>query len=226
MQEQFAQREREVFRILEKLKKIKKVILIGAYALNAYTDFPRFSMDCDLVAFEEKGIKEILKKEGYKTVEKKEDFIRIERKIGKGKIGIDVLIKKVIDRQSGITFEFSDAFQDSSIKELKAKSDPRQKIKFRTASPEILFVMKLASMRKQDVRDIFILSSYSVDRTKIKKLIKKYFSKELLRKRREGLIEFIGSKDFLSSLQGVYGKLPEEFIIKNKKKLIKLLSST
>jgi len=220
MAEQFELREREIFNILEKIKKFPKVILIGGYALNSYVEFPRFSIDCDLVVLDGNIILKVLKKEKFKIIEEEKNFIRLEKKIDNIRIGIDLLIGKVKDRLSGITFEFLDIFQDSIIKELVAKSNPRIKINFRIASPEVLFIIKFASLRKQDLRDIFMLSSCRLNKNKIKKLIKKYFSSDLFNIRKEELKKLIISQDFMYSLQGVYGKLPEEFIEKNKRRVI------
>jgi len=220
MAEQFELREREIFNILEKIKKFPKVILIGGYALNSYVEFPRFSIDCDLVVLDGNIILKVLKKEKFKIIEEEENFIRLEKKIDNIRIGIDLLIGKVKDRLSGITFEFLDIFQDSIIKELVAKSNPRIKINFRIASPEVLFIIKFASLRKQDLRDIFMLSFCRLNKNKIKKLIKKYFSSDLFNIRKEELKKLIISQDFMYSLQGVYGKLPEEFIEKNKRRVI------
>ena len=217
---EFELREKEIFRILEKLKHAEKVVLIGGYALNSYVEFPRFSIDCDLIVYNEKEIIEILKKEGYKTIEHRNDFTRFEKKVDAVKVGIDILIKKLIDRQSGITFDLSGISKDSTIRELPSRSDAKLKIKFRIADPEMLFVLKFASMRDQDIRDIFILSTYDLKRDKIKELVKKYFSDELLGSRIKKLKESIESKNFIDSLQGVYGKLPEEFIARNKKRLL------
>jgi len=118
----------------------------------------------------------------------------------------------------------SDISKDSSVRELPSKSGVKLKIKFRIASPEILFVLKFASLRDQDIRDIFILSTYDLNRNKIKELFKKYFSHELLESRIKKLKESIDSKNFIDSLQGVYGKLPEEFIARNKKRLLSFVS--
>ncbi len=217
---EFELREKEVFRVLNKLRDFKDIVLIGGYALNSYVEFPRFSVDCDLMIYDEKEVIEILKKEDYKTIEQRKDFARFEKKVDDVKIGIDLLIKKLIDRQSGITFDLSDILKDSAIRELPSRSDAKLKIKFRIACPEMLFVLKFASMRDQDIRDIFILSTYDLNRDKIKGLVKKYFSNELLENRIKKLKESIESKNFIDSLQGVHGKLPEEFIARNKKRLL------
>ena len=222
---EFKQREKEVFRILEKLRDLD-IVLIGGYALNSYVEFPRFSVDCDLMAYDGKEAVEILKREEYNLIEDRKDFIRLEKKVDSLKVGMDILIKELIDRQSGVTFEFSDILRNSAIRELPSKSEPKLRIKFRIASPEVLFVLKFASMRDQDIRDIFMLSTLDLDKSKIKELVKKYFSNELLENRIKKLKESIDSKSFRDSLQGVYGKLPEEFIVKNKKRLLSIVQRT
>jgi len=40
-------REKEIFKTLKKIRNLK-FIVIGGYAVNAYT-LPRFSVDCDIV---------------------------------------------------------------------------------------------------------------------------------------------------------------------------------
>ena len=45
--EQLQLREKEIFEMLKKIKK-RKFVVIGGYAVNAYT-LPRFSVDCDIV---------------------------------------------------------------------------------------------------------------------------------------------------------------------------------
>ena len=59
-------REKEIFETLKKIRKFKFVV-IGGYAVNAYT-LPRFSVDCDIVIREIKEldkIKKVLLELGY-----------------------------------------------------------------------------------------------------------------------------------------------------------------
>jgi len=222
----FEQREAEAFRILKQINKIvSQAILVGGYALNAYSAFPRFSLDCDLtvVADDFRKLRDFLTKENFKEVESRVDFARFEKKTGIMKIGIDLFIDKIIDRQSGITFNFSDIVNESKVVELKAKSNPSLKTEFRTASPEILFVMKLASFRKQDIRDAFMLSSYALNKKGIQALFKKYFTSNLLEKRAKALKKMIESTEFRDSLQGVYGRLPDKFLQENRSRLLACL---
>lgn len=73
--EQLQLREKEIFEILKKIKKCKFVI-IGGYAVNAYT-LPRFSVDCDIVikAHDElHRIEKILFDSGYQKVKSASDL--------------------------------------------------------------------------------------------------------------------------------------------------------
>ena len=222
----FEQREAEAFRILKQINTIaSQTILVGGYALNAYSAFPRFSLGCDLtaVADDSRKIGDFLTKENFKEVESGADFARFEKKTGTMKIGIDLFIDKIIDRQSGITFDFSDIAEGTKVVELTAKSNPSLKTEFRTASPEILFVMKLASFRKQDIRDAFMLSSYALNKERIQALFKKYFTSNLLEKRAKAIKKAVESTEFRDSLQGVYGRLPDKFLQENRSRLLAYL---
>lgn len=219
----FEQREAETFRILNIIKEITRhSILIGGCALNAYSAFPRFSLDCDLVVIADDygKIRDFLINDGFKEIEVKSDFARFEKKVRAMKTGVDLMIDKIVDRQSGITFDFADITSGSKLVELKAKSNPSLKTEFRIASPEILFLMKLASFQRQDIRDAFMLSSYTLDKERIQALIQKYLSSDLLKKRIKSLKKTIESREFRDSLQGVYGKLPEKFFKESKDRIL------
>ena len=83
-------REKEIFETLKKMNKFKFVI-IGGYAINAYT-LPRFSVDCDIVVKDEeelKEIEEVLVNFGYVKEENNKDktsyygdFLRLEKDLG------------------------------------------------------------------------------------------------------------------------------------------------
>ena len=50
-------REKEIFETLRRMEKFKFVI-IGGYAVNAYT-LPRFSVDCDIVVKDKEELRDI-----------------------------------------------------------------------------------------------------------------------------------------------------------------------
>lgn len=53
----FSKREKEIFESLKVLKD-KRFVVIGGYAVNAYT-LPRFSVDCDIVVNKKDDLIEI-----------------------------------------------------------------------------------------------------------------------------------------------------------------------
>lgn len=221
----FEELEREIFRLLEEIKKITdKPVLVGGYALNAYLALPRFSLDCDLVLFEKVDeIMSLLKKEGYEEKVSREDFIRLEKRINAAKAGFDLLIGKVIDRISGVGFDGKDVFENSGTLTLPAKSDPKLKIRFRIANPEFLFIAKTLSSRKQDVRDVFMLSSLPLNIEAMKDIVEKYGLKEILKERTSKMKGIVETKTFRNSLHGVYGRLPNEFFEGCKKGLFETI---
>src|SRR3990167_2123578 len=98
-------REKAVFETIRKIKKYKFVV-IGGYAVNAYT-LPRFSVDCDIVIennIEANKIEKDLKKLGYKKEENMMaapyygDFARYEKEIIKNfRVSFDLMIGNVVD---------------------------------------------------------------------------------------------------------------------------------
>ena len=120
-------REKEIFETLKRINKFKFVI-IGGYAVNAYT-LPRFSIDCDIVVKNEKELKKIEKtlidfgyaKEGNNknNTSYYADFLRFEKNIGNNmRVSVDILIKEVLDRQTYATFSAVWVFDNSEIKTL------------------------------------------------------------------------------------------------------------
>jgi len=211
----FFEREEEVLKTLDKIKKFD-FVLIGGYAINAFTQ-PRFSVDCDLVTkkAEAKKLKEALIKEGYKQ-EESGKFLRLSKKINNLKVGFDIMMDQVLDRRTNIAFKAEWIFENSKKRTFIGKTIP-MKIKVRVANPEVLFIMKLVSGRKADYRDVFMLAGLNLDLNFIKKELNNLNTN--LKEQREELEDFINSKNFKDSLQGVFGKVNEIAIKKNIKKL-------
>src|SRR3989344_9561997 len=114
-------REKEIFETLKKLKEIHFVV-IGGYAVNNYA-LPRFSVDCDIFIKnkeEQENVQKILFEAGYEKTKTAEDvpyksnFARYEKNLQNNfKVSVDVLIEKIIDRQSGDSFDADWVFQNS-----------------------------------------------------------------------------------------------------------------
>src|SRR3990170_413321 len=100
-------REGEIFAAVNRLD--VAFVLIGGYAVNAYT-LPRFSVDCDIVVRildDAEKIIENLHSIGYAKISSTENeiysgnFIRCEKRIIDNFIvSMDILFKSVLDRQT------------------------------------------------------------------------------------------------------------------------------
>lgn len=220
-------REKE---IVETLKKIKEYpfVLIGGYAVNAYT-LPRFSVDCDIVIQDLSTLEKIkkeLESKGYTEQETKKtsvsyhgNFVRYEKTLEKNfKVSVDILIKEVLDRQTHATFSASWIFENSSVKLLRGKTIFKE-IKLRVVTVDALVAMKCVSCRSTDIRDIFMLISSVKDAGWIQKEIENRtsFSKSCKK-----IKEKILSSEFKNNLQGVYGSIDENLFEKQKKMLLAL----
>lgn len=217
------EREKEIFDGLEKIAKYG--ILIGGYAMNAYTP-PRFSVDCDIALKKNvKHVEEILTKNGFeKTGHGKlqspyaGEFLRFE----KGKAFFDLLVGGILDRQSNAYFPYDFIEKNSKEKETVGRTITTR-IKMKIANPEVLFIMKFASCRRQDIRDIFMLSNLKLDAEFIIATIKKEYKKTL--PNIEKIRKAVNDQKFKDALQGVYGLLPEVTFETTKNNLLKILDS-
>ena len=223
----FEEREKFIFSLLEKLKEKAEFVVIGGYAINAYT-LPRFSVDCDLVVKDKKAtvaVKKVLESKGFKEKAKgalpgyKGEFLCLATK--KPVITtFDILAGNVEDRITGTMFPAELIFKYSAKRTIFGKSSPAR-IETRVADPEMLFVMKAVSCRKPDMRDVFMLASTKLDKKKILQITKEI---PILKESIEKIVSKINSKGFKDSLQGVFGMLPEKQFETSKKKLLSLLN--
>jgi hypothetical protein len=198
--------------ILQVLNEIPKdVVLIGGYAVNAYVP-PRFSIDCDIVVFD--GVaeaKKTLAKYGFNETETGEvpfgKYIRFARE--RDKVSFDLLLDSVLDRGSGIVFEGSLFKQYSKERVTVGRANPIR-IKMRIADPELLFSMKFVSARRQDIRDIFILSGTKIDWNLTKEIIKKKCNEKLIEERTRLIKTKVMSNHYRDSLHGAFGRIPDK----------------
>ncbi|HLD57707.1 MAG TPA: nucleotidyl transferase AbiEii/AbiGii toxin family protein [archaeon] len=215
------EREKEILDILSQLAKYD-AILIGGYAINAYTP-PRFSIDCDLAVGEASEIKSFLVKNGFEEVQSGKvetpyggRFLRFE----KGMASYDILVGGVFDRMSGTYFSYDFIAQNSHERTTVGRATP-QKIKIKIADPELLFIMKFVSCRKQDIRDIFMLSNLKLNADFITKTIKESYKQSLANGKK--VKDFVNNPGFEDALQGVYGALPANLFETLKQNLFKVL---
>src|SRR3989344_6209997 len=225
--EQLQLREKEIFETLKKIKK-SKFVVIGGYAVNAYT-LPRFSVDCDIVIKNRKELNKIersLFKIGYRKknnysdeIPYKGNFQRYEKGLENNfKVNIDILIEEILDRQTNAKFSAKWVFDNSDLRNLQGKTINEQ-LRLRIINPDALFTMKLISCRQTDIRDIFLLVNSVKDKEWIKKeVLQRYNLKDRLAK----ALSKINSKQFKDELQGVFGMVDNKLFEKNKKFISKL----
>ncbi len=198
--------------ILEALRSMPEdVVLIGGYAVNAFVP-PRFSIDCDLVVFDKMPeITKIMADKGFAETERGDEpngeYIRFVRK--RDKISFDLMLNSVLDRETGVVFE-GDLFKRySRVRTTTGRANPALII-MRIADPELLFAMKFVSARRQDVRDIFMLSEAEVNWHLIKEIIERKCTRELIHKRANSIKTKVNSEGYRESLQGAFGKIPDK----------------
>ena len=203
-------RETEVFESLKKMADLEFVV-IGGYAVNAYT-LPRFSVDCDVVVAG-KGdagkVGRILGELGYVRKENartaySDSFERYEKTLEHAfKVSFDVLIKEVLDRQTGASFSWDWVLKNSSIRALRGKTI-MEKLDVRVIDIDALFVMKMVSCRSTDIGDLFMLAPSLDDREFIRKEISSRYN---FNDRFSKVREKVTSEKFKDGLQGIYGLL-------------------
>ncbi len=218
-------REKEIFETLKKIQR-HKFVVIGGYAVNAYT-LPRFSVDCDIVVKNDEELEDIqmiLVDFGYVKVQADSEipyhgrFERYEKTLpNKFKVSMDILIEEILDRQTNATFSADWVFENSSIRRLRGKTISEE-LKLRIINADALFAMKMISCRSTDIRDIFLLIT-SVDKNTVKKKVEQRYD---FHDRWNKLNKEITSKKFKNGLQGVFGIIDETTFEKHKKLILEL----
>lgn len=217
-------REKEAFETLKKIKR-HKFVLIGGYAVNAYT-LPRFSVDCDIVV-EDNAAASKIEKELVKIsyaratdtdlMQYHEEFLKYEKTIMKNfKVSVDILIRNVSDRVTRGVFSAEWIFKNSAVRMLKGKTIPEE-LRLRIINPDALIVMKIVSCRNADIRDVFMLMPQVKDSEWVKREVSERCNFENQFSR---IKEKIISAQFKDNLQGVYGHIDERIFEKHKKAVL------
>lgn len=217
-------RERVVLDMLQRLPK-GDVVLVGGYALNAYTP-PRFSVDCDLVVLGDPGpVEEALADHGFVRTEEGEvpygNYVRYVRE--EEKVSFDLLVGSVLDRATGVVFEEELFREHSGVRTTVGRATP-VRIELRIADPELLFAMKFVPGRRQDIRDLFMLAGEDLDWEVVRDLLLDTCSPDVLADR-AGLIEgTVDADGYRDSLQGPYGRIPDARYERCRRRLLAFLS--
>jgi len=228
-------REEEIGRIIEQLfKQTKgfdnpKMVLIGGYALRAFTSFSRYTRDCDFVLKKSDGwnlerIQRLLPK--YLSIEafEKRDshgFLRCVKLLkGGAKISIDFMEGEVRGRTDEQVFSVTDKFMQRTKKAKIAIAD--KAIEMQVPDYTDYLILKFMSARPSDIRDIATLVWKNGVPEGMEERAKEALAyPEILKKNLKLILADIADKRFLDSWKGTF--VTTEFTEKIKEQILKKL---
>jgi hypothetical protein len=213
------QREQSTLNSLARLPK-KNLVLVGGYAVNAYVP-PRFSVDCDIVVLHDIAqIEKELKQQGFEKGDAGDvpfgHFVHYESK--PTGVSFDLFIHSLVDNRSGVVFQ-GELFDKYSSERRIVGRMAIGMVTMRVADPELLFATKFAPARKQDARDIFMLSGTKLDCPLVERLIRERCPDALVKTNVTKFQAIIGVRGFRNSINGAYGRIPDETYDRCKKGL-------
>jgi len=231
-------REEEIGKLIEYFSKQTdgfenpKIVTIGGYALRAYTNFSRYTRDCDFVLKKQNGwnldkIKKLLP-EGLsiEAFEKRGNygFLRCIKFLkingGRAKISIDFMEGEVRGRTDEKVFFITDKFLQKSK---KAKIPVGGKdAEFFVPDYTDYLIMKIMSARPSDIRDIATLVWKKGIPEDLKERAEKALAyPEILEKSLKLIIADVSDKRFLDSWKGTF--VTKEFTEELKEQVLKEL---
>lgn len=228
------ERERLCLKTLKQFPK-DDYVLIGGYASSSF-EFPRFSVDLDLVIDGEKQkvFEQTLKELGFFSregkVEPVEDvyqgkFERFEKEINELTASVDLLINSVISRQTGSSYSFQYLKQHSEIRTNSGFSTDLE-IDARVSDREMLIALKINSMRLSDKRDIIALCGTEVNLEEVTEHLRRCPEKILISNLQD-LHNLLQSEEQKDSLKGVFSisdQVHERITSRAEKTIHKLLN--
>ena len=167
----------------------------------------------------------VLKNEGYVAVESNAlvpyhgEFSRFEKQVAENiHASVDIMIDKVTDRQTGVSFDANWIFGNSSKRTIIGKT-MSEKISARIIGADALFAMKFIRARTTDMRDIFMMATAIKDFGWVRNEIglRLNFSKQY-----EKIWEKVSNKQFKDNLQGVYGRIDNRIFQKHLELILKM----
>jgi hypothetical protein len=208
MKMKMGERESICLEVLKELP-LADYVLIGGYAASSF-DFPRFSVDLDLVIMPEKlnQFTKILEKMGFRATEPFEigkdvyggRFQRFEK--DDVHASVDLLINSVASRQTGSSYSFEQLMENSQLREVVGFSS-NVKARARVANREMLIALKANSMRLADQRDIIALCNSEVEVPKVVQLLKRC-PREIVLNNIETFLETLSRERHKDSIKGVF----------------------
>ena len=232
------QREEEIGRLIGCFSKKTegfenpKIVMIGGYALRAFTSLSRYTRDCDFVLKKINGwnldkIKKLLPKNlSVEAFEKRGDYgflrcIKLLKVNGRSaKISIDFLEGEVRGRTEEQIFFINDKF----LQRTKKAKIPIAEKETEIFVPDFTdyLIMKIMSARPSDIRDIATLVWKSgIPKDLEERALKMLAHPEILKKNLKLIIEDISDKRFLDSWKGTF--VTTEFTEEAKEKIIREL---
>jgi hypothetical protein len=231
-------REEEISRIIEQLSKQTdgfenpKMVMIGGYALRAFTSLSRYTRDCDFVLKKSDGwnldktqklLPKVLNAEVF---EKRDSYgflrcIRLLKVDGRiAKISIDFMEGEVRGRMEEQVFFITEKFLR---KTRKVKIPIAEKmIEIYVPDYTDYLILKIMSARPSDIRDIATLIWKKEIPDDIEERAKKTLAHpEILKKNLKLIITDISDKRFLDSWKGTF--VTTEFTEKIKEQVLKEL---
>jgi hypothetical protein len=203
------ERERACLELLQKIP--EGYVLIGGYAVSAF-EFPRFSVDLDVVVSEKdfERFSGILENEGFSRVKEADEFaltykgsfVCFQKMVESLPISVDLMVGMVQSRQTDAAYSFDYLMKNSEIREVtgfgvKASTEAR------VADREMLMALKINSMRMADQRDIIALCAGDVDTGKVANHLTRVPG-EKIKKHLGSLLSFLEDPKSRDTLKGVF----------------------
>lgn len=230
-------REEEIGRIIEQLSyqtkgfNDPKTVLIGGYALRAFTSFSRYTRDCDLVLKKSDGwnldrIQRLLPKDfSTETFEKRDShgFLKCVKLLRAGaKISIDFTEGEVRGRTDAQVFSITDEFMRRTGKVGITIAD--KTVEMHVPDYTDYLILKFMSARPSDVRDIATLVWKNGVPSDMEERARETLTHpEILKENLELVREDISNKRFLDSWKGTF--VTTEFTEKTKEEVLKKLKT-
>jgi len=235
------QREEEISRIIEQLSKQTdgfenpKIVMIGGYALRAFTPLSRYTRDCDFVLKKsdgwnldkiQKSLPKVLSTEAF---EKRDSYgflrcIRILKVDGRSaKISIDFMEGEVRGRTEEQIFFITEKFlqKTKKVKISIAKKDAEIFVPDYTD----YLLLKIMSARSSDIRDIATLVWKNGIPDDVKDRAREDLAHpEIMEKNMQLIIDDISNRRFLDSWKGTFvttkfTEMTKEQVLKELEKL-------
>ena len=207
-------------------------VLIGGYAASSF-DFPRFSVDLDLVISgkDAGNFSEILEKEGFRLVQDVGEFskfyagkiMRFEKKVDSLPVSVDLFVDMVQSRQTDAAYSFDYLWKNSEIRKVVG-SGVKDYAEARVAGREMLIALKISPMRMADQRDIIALCNGKVDLAKIVSHLKRVPREKVLANL-DVLIATLEKPEAKDSIKGVFGiadQVYKKVIAKARKEILSI----